>query len=117
MSFRTRAIFPSVLTVPLASEMTSNRWLGVSRTDRYIWLPGPLFQPFKSPNQFSVPTRLDPEKPHILSYVVDSTPFDQFSLRSSEVKTIILVALFSHTKAEYCHLDYFGVCTTGDFML
>lgn len=60
---------------------------------------------------------LDPEKPHAICSVVDSTPFDQGSLRTSEVKTIAVIAAFNHVKPEYHSLDRFGVSDAATCLL
>ncbi|OAA76005.1 hypothetical protein LEL_05689 [Akanthomyces lecanii RCEF 1005] len=85
------------------------RWLGVPVTDDYVWYPNSVYHSFKEYEKENGPPALGPEKPHAVCYVVDSTPFDVYSLRTSEVKTIVLSALFNHAKPEYNHLDSFGV--------
>lgn len=92
-----------------ASDPPALRWLGVPPTEDYVWYPNSVYHSFKEYEKENGPPALDPEKPHAICYVVDSTPFDVYSLQTSEVKTIILVAVFNHVKPEYNHLDSFGV--------
>lgn len=63
------------------------------------------------------PFVLDPEKPHAICSVVDSTPFDERSLRTSEVKTIAYIAAFNHVKPEYHSFDRFGVSDAATRLL
>ncbi|KAJ4152901.1 hypothetical protein LMH87_009420 [Akanthomyces muscarius] len=96
-------------TVREAIDPPALGWLGVPATDDYVWYPNSVYHSFKEYEKENGPPALDPEKPHAVCHVVDSTPFDVYSLRTSEVKTIVLIALFNHAKPEYNHLDSFGV--------
>lgn len=100
---------PFILTERSASDPPALRWLGVPATDDYVWYLNSVYHSFKEYKKENGPPALDPEKPHAVCYVVDSTPLDVYFLRTSEVKTIILVALFNHVKPEYNHQDSFGV--------
>ncbi|EGX88309.1 hypothetical protein CCM_08352 [Cordyceps militaris CM01] len=92
------------------SDAPAARWLGVPATDDYIWRPNFVYHNFKMKSSDCEPRAADPEKPHAMCYVVDSTPFlEDGSLRTSELKTIILIAVYNHVKPEYNHLDSFGV--------
>ncbi|OAA61401.1 hypothetical protein ISF_05480 [Cordyceps fumosorosea ARSEF 2679] len=93
------------------SDRAATKWLGAHDGDEYIWRCGTAFhslQPF-IPGQGWRPC--DPRFPHAICYAIDSTPFDTKNevIRTSEFKTIVFLALANHIKAEYNHLDSFGV--------
>lgn len=52
----------------------------------------------------------DPTLPHALCHARDGMPFEKGSIRTSEIRSIIALTIANHAKAEYNHLDTFGVC-------
>lgn len=47
--------------------------------------------------------------PHAIFHAIDSTPFEESTIRMSEFKGIIFLAIVGNMRKEYNELGYFGV--------
>ncbi|OAQ96980.1 hypothetical protein LLEC1_06984, partial [Akanthomyces lecanii] len=93
----------------LHSDRAAARWLGMRNGDEYIWEYGTAFHNLQPiiPGQGVPPC--EPSLPHAICYAVDSAPFEDDAIRSSELKSIVFLAVVNNMKAEYNHLSSFGV--------
>ncbi|KAM3507174.1 hypothetical protein MY11210_007267 [Beauveria gryllotalpidicola] len=88
-------------------DENTDRWLGHYYNDSYIWEVGPSYMKLLP----SGPGKRcpDPSKPHVISHVIDSTPWKSGKLRTSEFKTILFIAFVNKLKPAYEASDNFAV--------
>ncbi|KAM3507393.1 hypothetical protein MY11210_007174 [Beauveria gryllotalpidicola] len=91
------------------TDRAASKWLGMRDGDDYIWEYGTAFHNMKPVVSGQRETPCEPDLPHAICYAIDSTPFDDYSIRTSEFKSIVFMAIVNNMKAEYNHLDSFGV--------
>ncbi|KAK8141115.1 hypothetical protein G3M48_000762, partial [Beauveria asiatica] len=91
------------------SDRAASKWLGMRDGDDYIREYGTAFHNMKPVVSGQRETPCEPDLPHAICYAIDSTPFDDYSIRTSEFKSIVFMAVVNNMKAEYNHLDSFGV--------
>lgn len=93
----------------MSRPVKAERWLGRRVDDVYIWDCACVYQPLQAPPPGGGFARPERTKPHLVCQVVDSTPFKDGHIRTSELKTIALMAFVNYARIEYNHLGCFGV--------